>query len=110
MLGTVSTFDNGLAGLITECKAQLVIANIPLDLVWADLWIHKYNSRSDEELFPPQFLASFWAGTPFPSACTCVEYVDTAMRNKTKYKEVAQVKETIIPKQYAGEIVELLRI
>ena len=66
MLHAISTFDNVLAGLTAERKAQLVIADIPLDLARADLRIHEYDSDSDASLPPPRSTASSRAGTPPP--------------------------------------------
>lgn len=63
LLYAVPTFSDRFLRLIVKCKSQLVVANIPLDLVQAHLQVHKYDSDPEIEFLLAWSAASFYAST-----------------------------------------------
>ena len=96
ILCAISTISDGFEALINERKAQLVVADIPMDLAQTDLQVHDYNTDSDHEILVPQSSISSRSGTPPPGARARADFIETAVRNKPRYEKTAQGEEAEI--------------
>lgn len=96
ILRAIPTIPNGCEALTNERKAQLVIANIPVDLAQTNLQVYDYDTDSDHEIPAPRSSVSSWSGNPPPGARARADFIETAVRNKPRYEEIAQGEETKI--------------
>lgn len=58
ILRAIPTIPDGFEALTNECKAQLVVADILIDLAQSNLQIHDYDTDSDYKIPAPRSLVS----------------------------------------------------